>query len=129
MYHRVIIAGYLGREPEMRHTSGGTPVTNFSVASTRRWTGSDGQQQEETVWFRVSAWGRLAEVCHDYLYKGRAVLVEGRLIPDDNGNPRVWTGSDGEARASFEVRASAVKFLGHQEQRGAPSGGPSEIPF
>jgi single-strand DNA-binding protein len=110
-------------------------VTNFSVASTRRWTSQDGQQQEETVWFRISAWGRQAEVCNQYLSKGRAVLIEGRLIPDDNGNPRVWTGRDGEPRASFEVRANVVRFLGRQE-REVPSEGPElaeepeeEIPF
>jgi single-strand DNA-binding protein len=115
MYHKIIVAGYLGRDPEMRYTPSGKAVTNFSVASTRRWTSGDGQQQEETVWFRVSAWGRQAEVCNQYLAKGRAVLVEGRL-QSDNGNPRVWTGQDGQPRASFEITAQTVRFLGRRDE-------------
>ena len=91
MYHKVIIAGYLGRDPEMRYTQDGTPVTNFSVATSRKWTRQDGTQVDETVWFRVSAWRQLAEVCNEYLQKGRPVLVEGRLQADDRGNPRVFT--------------------------------------
>jgi single-strand DNA-binding protein len=139
MYQKLILIGNLGRDPEMRYTADGTPVTNFSVATNRRWTNADGSQGEETVWFRVSAWRRLAEVCNEYLEKGRQVLVEGRLNADHaTGGPRVWTGRDGEARASYEVTALTVKFLG----RGvvAPTGAPGmpdeapaeedeEIPF
>jgi single-strand DNA-binding protein len=114
MYQRITIVGNLGSDPTMKFLPNGTPVTNFSVATNRRWTGKDGQQQEETTWFRISAWGRLAETCNKYLCKGRQVLVEGRLRPDDNGGPRVWQGSDGQTRASFEVTAQAVQFLGGQ---------------
>jgi single-strand DNA-binding protein len=112
MYHKIIIAGHLGRDPEMRYTPMGHPVTSFSVASTRRWTGQDGQPQEETIWFRISAFGKLAETCNQYLTKGRAVLIEGRLRPDESGNPRTWVGQDGAPRASFEVVAETVRFLG-----------------
>jgi single-strand DNA-binding protein len=113
MYHKVIIVGNLGRDPEMRYTPDGTPVTNFSVATNRRWTSPDGSQGEETTWFRVTAWRRLAETCNQYLQKGRLVLIEGELKPDPaTGGPRIWTGNDGVARASFEVTARAVKFLG-----------------
>jgi single-strand DNA-binding protein len=113
MYQKLIIVGNLGRDPEMRYTPDGTPVTTFSVATNRRWTNSDGSQGEETVWFRVSAWRRLAETCNQYLSKGRQVLIEGDLRPDPaTGGPRVWVGNDGVARASFEVTARAVKFLG-----------------
>ena len=115
MYHRIIIAGYLGRDPEMRYTPNGTPVTTFTMASGRRWVDQQGQQQEETIWFRVSTFGRLAETCNQYLSKGRAVLVEGRLRPDEGGNPRIWVGNDGVARANFEVVATAVRFLGRTE--------------
>ncbi len=87
MFHTIIIAGHLGRDPEMRYLPDGRPVTTFSVASTRRWTGQDGQPHEETVWFRVSAFGKLAETCNQFLAKGRPVLIEGRLRPDDRGNP------------------------------------------
>jgi single-strand DNA-binding protein len=113
MYQKVVIVGNLGRDPEMRYTPQGTPVTNFSVATNRRWTNADGTPGEETVWFRVTAWRRLAETCNQYLTKGRQVLVEGRLRPDpETGGPRIWTGQDGVARASFEITALNVRFLG-----------------
>lgn len=116
MFHTIIIAGYLGRDPEMRYMADGRPVTNFSVATSRRWTGKDGQPQEETIWFRVSAFDKLAETCNQYLSKGRPVLVEGRLRGDPSGGPRVWTGNDGVARASFEVTATTVRFLGRKDE-------------
>ena len=113
MYQKIIIMGNLGRDPEMRYTPQGKPVTNFSVATSRRWTNADGTPGEETVWFRVSAWGRMAEVCNEYLSKGRQVFVEGRLRPDpETGGPRLWTRQDGTAGASFEITARTVKFLG-----------------
>ena len=131
MYHKITIAGNLGRDPEMRYTQDGTPVTNFSVATNRRWTNPDGSQGEETIWFRVSAWRRLAEICNQYLQKGRPVLVEGRLRPDPaTGGPRLSTGNDGIARASFEVTALDVRFLGGRGEapaEGTP-GGPEEPP-
>ena len=120
MFHTIIIAGHLGRDPEMRYLPDGRPVTTFSVASTRRWTGQDGQPQEETIWFRVSAFGKLAETCNQFLAKGRAVLVEGRLRPDDRGNPRTWVGQDGMVHASYEVTANTVRFLGRREEAAAP---------
>ncbi|HEY75657.1 MAG TPA: single-stranded DNA-binding protein [Thermoflexia bacterium] len=140
MYHRIIIAGHLGRDPEMRYTPDGTPVTTFTMASSRRWTGQNGEQQEETIWFRISAFGRLAETCNQYLSKGRAVLVEGRLRPDGSGNPRIWVGNDGIARANFEVVAQTVRFLGgrgEETTEEAPQAAPvyeeegeeEEIPF
>ena len=140
MYHKVIIVGNLGRDPEMRYTADGTPVTNFSVATNRRWNNPDGSQGEETVWFRVTAWRRLAEICNQYLQKGRQVLIEGRMQPDPaTGGPRVWTGNDGVARASFEVTAQTVQFLGGRgvappdETPGMPEEPPAEdaeeIPF
>jgi len=141
MYQKVIIVGNLGRDPEMRYTQDGTPVTNFSVATNRRWTNQDGSPGEETVWFRVSAWRRLAETCNQYLQKGRQVLVEGQLKPDPaTGGPRIWTGNDGIARAQYEIRAFTVKFLGVRGEAppaavpGAPEEPPAEpeeegIPF
>jgi len=128
MYHKIIIAGYLGRDPEMRYTQDGTPVTNFSVAASRKWSRQDGTQVDETVWFRVSAWRRLAEICNEYLQKGRPVLVEGHLQADENGNPRVWTGNDGTPRASYEITATTVKFLGGRGDVGAGPGTPDEAP-
>jgi single-strand DNA-binding protein len=113
MYQKIVLVGNLGRDPEMRYTSDGTPVTNFSIATTEKWTGQDGQQQERTTWWRVSVWGRQAEPVNQYLSKGRQVLVEGRMNPDpETGGPRVYTRNDGSAGASYEVRAITVRFLG-----------------
>ena len=130
MYHKVIVAGNLGADPVMRFTSDGTPVTSFSVATNRRWTAPDGSRGEETVWFRVSAWRRQAEICNEYLRKGRQVLVEGRLRPDSaTGGPRVWTGNDGTPRASFEITAARVIFIGGRGEAAEPGlGGPEEPP-
>ncbi len=131
MFHKVILVGNLGRDPEMRYTPGGQAVTNLSVASSRRFTDSSGEMRDETVWFRVSVWGRQAESCNQYLRKGRQVLVEGRLNPDDNGNPRIWNAQDGTPRASFEVTAQTVRFLGGRDDAGYAAGddqGPSTPP-
>jgi len=113
MYQKVIIVGNLGRDPEMRYTPGGQPVTNFSVATNRRYTASNGEKVDETIWFRVSAWGRLAETCSQYLKKGRKVLVEGRLTADpQTGGPRVWSDQrTNQPRSSFEISAINVQFL------------------
>jgi len=131
VYHKIVIVGYLGRDPEMRYTPDGTPVTNFSVATSRKWNRADGTQVDETVWFRVTAWRRQAEVCNQYLQKGRLVLVEGRLRPDEKGNPRTFTRNDGTPGASFEVTAQTIKFLGGRGEASpaeVPGGAPEEPP-
>ena len=113
MYQKITLIGNLGRDPEMRYLGDGRAVTNFSLATSRKWTDkSSNERQEETAWFRISVWGDQAEVVNQYLSKGRQVMVEGRLQPDVNGNPRLWTRQDGTVAASFEVRASVVRFLG-----------------
>jgi single-strand DNA-binding protein len=112
MYHTIIIVGNLGKDPEMRYTPSGQAVTSFSVASNRKYTSSNGEQVNETIWFRISAWGKQAEICNQYLKKGSKVLVEGRLTPDKNtGGPRIWQKQDGTSGASFEVTAGTVRFL------------------
>jgi len=117
MYQKILIVGYLGNDPEMRYTPTGQAVTNFSVATSNKYTSGDGQQVDETTWFRVSTWGKLAETCNQYLKKGRKVLVEGRLKPDpQTGGPRVYQGKDGTPGASFEVTAQTVKFLSPREE-------------
>lgn len=117
-YHTIIVVGYLGRDPEMRYAPNGNAVTSFSVASSRKYTGSDGQQVDETTWFRVSVWGKQAESCNQYLKKGRLVLVEGRLNPDPKtGGPRIWQGQNGPG-ASFEMTANTVRFLGKGGEEG-----------
>ena len=112
MYHTIIIVGNLGRDPEMRYSPSGQAVTSFSVATNRQYTGGDGQQVKETIWFRVSVWGKQAETCSQYLKKGSKVLVEGRLTPDQTtGGPRIWTRQDGTPATSFEINAQTVRFL------------------
>jgi single-strand DNA-binding protein len=112
MYHTIIIVGNLGRDPEMRFTPSGQAVTNFSVATSRQYTDSNGQQVKETIWFRISVWGKQAETCNQYLKKGNKVLVEGRLVPDPaTGGPRVYKKQDGSSGANFEISASTVRFL------------------
>ncbi len=112
MYQRLFLVGNLGRDPEMRYTPNGTAVTTFPVATSRRWTDASGTLKEETAWFRVSVFGKQAEICNQYLAKGRKVLIEGELAVDDKtGGPRVYTRKDGTAGASFEVRANTVRFL------------------
>jgi len=147
MFHKVVIIGNLGRDPEMRYTPSGTAVTNFSVATSTRisketnpecpdgWKESySGTSWELTTWFRVTAWRQLAEMCNQYLAKGRTVYVEGELNGTaENGSrsPRVWTGSDGVPRSSFEITARTVKFLGGRGDRtegGGGAEGPEEPP-
>jgi single-strand DNA-binding protein len=115
MFHTVIVVGNLGRDPEMRYTPSGQAVTNLSVATSRKYTDSSGELRDETIWFRVSVWGRQAETVNQYLRKGRQVLIEGRLVPDENGNPRIWNRQDGSPAASFELSAQTVRFLGGRD--------------
>ena len=137
MFQTIILVGNLGRDPEMRYTPGGQAVTNFSVATSRQYTASDGNQVKETIWFRVSTWGKQAETCNQYLKKGSKVLVEGRLTADPaTGGPRMWTRQDGTPAASFEVSASTVRFLssrgeveGETTYSEAGSAGDDDIPF
>ena len=116
MYNKIILIGNVGNDPEMRYTPNGNPVTSFRMATNRRYTTGDGQQHDETVWFSVSAWNRLAETCNQYVTKGMKVFVEGRL------STREWAGNDGQMRTSLEVTASEVRFLDRPGERtgGAP---------
>jgi single-strand DNA-binding protein len=140
MYHKILLVGNLGRDPEMRYLPSGAAVTSFSMATSERWTGQDGQQQERTIWWRVSVFGKQAEICNEYLRKGRKVLIEGRMNADPKtGNPRLWTGQDGQMRSSFEVTATTVKFLSSRGEAGDSGMAPgmmdaepadeAEIPF
>lgn len=134
MFHTIIIVGNLGKDPEMKYTPSGQPVTNFSVASNRSYNDVSGQPVKETIWFRVTAWGKLAETCNQHLQSGSKVLVEGRLTPDpDTGGPRVWNRQDGAAGASYEVTAATVRFLSSRGENGSGEAGGStgsdDIPF
>ncbi len=121
-YQKVIIVGNLGRDPEMRYTPDGTPVTTLNVAVNRVWNSPDGSRGEETAWFRVTAWRRTAEVAAQYLAKGRQVMVEGYLQVDKaTGGPRVYQRNDGTYGASFELTADRLVLLGGRGEAG-PSG-------
>jgi len=127
MYQRITLVGNLGRDPELRYLQNGTPVTNLSVATNNTYNNQQGEQVKETTWFRVSVFGKQAEACSQYLTKGKSVLVEGRLKPDPTtGGPRLWTGNDGTSRASYDVTATTVRFIGGPGGaggQGAPGGG------
>lgn len=115
MYSRVIIVGHLGADPTLKDTPSGGSVCSFSVADTRKYRVSE-EQKVETTWFRVAVWGKQAPACAQYLQKGGLVLVEGRLIPDENGGPRIWKDKADQPRASFEIRADTVRFLSKKEE-------------
>jgi single-strand DNA-binding protein len=139
MYQQITIVGNLGSSPDMRYTSSGVPVTNFSVAVNKKWTSQDGQRQEKTTWFRVTAWRQLAEIASQYLTKGRQVLVVGELE-----EPDVWTDRNGNQRATLEITANVIRMLGSRDDAmggggaaqpaaaaggGAPAKSDEEIPF
>lgn len=129
MYHTVIVAGYLGKDPEMRYIPSGQAVTSFSVATSRQYQGSDGQQVKETIWFRVTVWSKQAESCNTYLKKGSKVLVEGRLVPDlTTGGPKIWTHNDGKPGSSYEINAGTVRFLSSRGEGDASQGGLDAAP-
>lgn len=104
--NKVILIGRLGQNPEVRYTPSGAAVANFSVATNESWTDKSGQKQERTEWHKVVVWGKLAELCNQYLQKGRQVYLEGRL------QTRQWQDKDGQTRYTTEVQAQTVQFLG-----------------
>ena len=118
MYQQITLIANLGRDPEMRYTPSGVAVTSFSVAVNRSWTGQDGQRQDKTTWFRVTAWRGLAETCNQYLTKGQKVLVVGEME-----EPNTWTDREGNTRASLEVTARTVRFLNTRAESEALAGG------
>ena len=104
--NKIIVIGNVGRDPEMRYTPSGQGVTSFSVASNRRYRTADGEQREETMWFNVNAWGRMADICNQYLTKGRQVYVEGRLTT------RIFQGNDGQPRIANDISLTEMQMLG-----------------
>lgn len=132
MYQQITLIGNLGNDPELRYTPNGVPVASFSLAVSKTWT-KDGQRQEKTLWFRVSAWNKQAETVSQYLHKGSKVLVVGEIE-----EARTYTDRQGNNRASLEVTAQTIKFLsgrgdgnGEQQHEAAPAthGDDRDIPF
>jgi single-strand DNA-binding protein len=131
-FNKIVIVGYLGRDPEIRYTPQGTAVCHFTIATTEKRKDRAGEAQDITTWFRVSAWGRQAELANQYLAKGRQVYIEGRLRQEE------YTDREGNRRQSLEVTATDIHFLsprgegassGSQGygQSGAPGPGDDEI--
>ena len=106
--NKVMIIGRLGRDPEMRYTPSGRPVTTFTIATSRSWNTSEGERRTETEWFNIVAWGSLAEICKQYLNKGQQVYVEGRL------QTRQWEDSEGVKHTSTEIVANEMIMLGER---------------
>ncbi|HTP00010.1 MAG TPA: single-stranded DNA-binding protein [Anaerolineales bacterium] len=133
--NKVMIIGHLGKDPEMRYTPSGRPVTTFTVAVSRSWNSADGERHAETEWFNVVAWGNLAEICKQYLAKGQQVYVEGRL------QTRRWDDKEGQKHTSIEIVANEMMMLGDrrdanhagEEQslstEGEPAAPEDEFPF
>jgi single-strand DNA-binding protein len=113
--NKAIIVGNLGKDPEMRYTPNGDPIASFSVATTEKWKGKDGQQQEKTEWHNITIFGKLAEVCGEYLKKGSSVYLEGRIQTDK------YTDKQGVEKYSTKIIADRMQMLG-----GKPEGSPSK---
>jgi single-strand DNA-binding protein len=122
--NKVIIVGNLGKDPEMRYTQNNTAVTNFTVATTDTWNDRNGEKQEKTEWHRVVTWGRLAEICGQYLQKGKQVYIEGRLQTRD------WEDQSGNKRYTTEIVANTMQMLGRAgdspQRQNAPAPAPAQ---
>lgn len=112
--NKITILGRLGKDPEMKYTPGGQQVTNFSIASSRKYK-SNGEQREDTEWFNVAAWGRQAEICNEYLQKGQQVYIEGRLTS------RSYQTQSGETRFSMDVNLTEMQMVGNKSDNDRPA--------
>ncbi len=133
--NKVMIIGHLGKDPEMRYTPSGRPVTTYTVAVSRSWNSADGERHTETEWFNIVAWGNLAEICKQYLTKGQQVYIEGRL------QTRRWDDKEGQKHTSVEIVANEMMMLGdrHDANHGSeeqsastetePAAAEDEFPF
>jgi len=113
-FNKIILVGNLGRDPELRYTAQGTPVCSFSMATNERRKDRNGEMQDQTTWFRITLWNRLAETASQYLQKGRQVYIEGRLRVEE------YTDRDGKPRTSLEVFATDMHFIGSRHDESAP---------
>jgi single-strand DNA-binding protein len=134
-YQQITIVGNVGRDPELKYTQTGTAVTDFSLAVNSSYKTAAGEQVDRTTWYRITCWGKVAEIVSRYVKKGKQVLVIGDRI-----EANAYTGKDGEARASLDVTANTVRFLGNKNDNGASDNAPEynandispdgeEIPF
>jgi single-strand DNA-binding protein len=117
--NKVMLIGNLGQDPEMRYTPSGRPLTKFQMAVNRSWTSTDGEKKSETEWFNIVAWGKLAEICNQYLTKGRRVYIEGRL------HSRTWKDDNGANHSSVEITANEMIIL---DERSIEEGSSEQTP-
>ena len=115
--NKVILVGRLGRDPETRYTGGGQAVANFSVATDESYKDRNGERQKRTEWHRITAWGKLAEICQQYLKKGTMVYIEGRI------QSREWQDKEGQKRTSFDIVANTMKMLSSRGDAAAAAAG------
>lgn len=120
--NKVMLIGNLGRDPEMRYTPSGRPVTTYTIATSRTWKSSDGEQHTETEWFNIVTWGNLAEICKQYLTKGQLVYIEGRL------QTRRWDDNEGNKHVSVEIVANEMMMLGDRKEGSIPHFSEENIP-
>lgn len=113
-WNRVQLMGRLGRDPEVRYTPKGTPITKFNLAVDRYWKGQDGERNEATDWFTIEAWGRLGEICQEYLHKGSLVFVEGELRIDQ------WENDKGERQSRPKIQLRGMQMLDGRRGNGEP---------
>lgn len=118
--NKVMLIGNLGRDPEIRYTTGGQAVANFTLATTEKYTNKAGEKQEDTEWHRIVAWGRLAEICGEYLTKGRMVYIEGSI------KTRSWEDKEGNTKWTTEIVARNMQMLGSSGGRSEASSTPAE---
>ncbi len=118
--NKAILIGNLGKDPEFKYTPGGQPVATFSLATTERFADKNGQKQERTEWHNIVAWGKLAELCNQYLKKGRSVYIEGRITT------RSWDDKDNVKRYKTEIVANTLQFIGANS--GSQGGGGAPDP-
>ena len=137
MLNKVQLIGRTGKDPDVKHLDSGLTVASFTLATSEKFKDKSGEVKEKTEWHNCQAWGKLAEVCNQYVKKGMAVFVAGKLRGDKNGNPTIYTNATGQAASSFEMTAQEVKFLsrseGGQEHEAQHVGGElppeDDIPF
>lgn len=121
--NKAILIGNLGRDPEFKYTPGGQPVATFTLATTERFADKNGQKQERTEWHNIVAWGKLAELCNQYLKKGRSVYIEGRITT------RSWDDKDNVKRYKTEIVANTLQFIGGGNQGSQGGGGAPDPEF
>lgn len=112
--NKAILLGRLGQDPETKHLDSGKSVCNFSIATSEKWKGKDGQDNEKSEWHRIVAWDKTAEICAKYLTKGREVYVEGKI------ETRKWTDKNGQDKYTTEIRALNVQFIGGKQEEAEP---------